>query len=315
MVARYRFMLEPRPPFRLDLTVWALRRRAHNAVDRWDGVHYRRVLALGDTAAEIAVSQVGSAEEPRLAVIVDADRAVREVDRRAIPFLERLLGLDIDLGAFYAFAAADPRLGPLALRFRGFKPPRFTTPFEALINALACQQLSLTVGILLLNRLAQRFGTRVGTGYAFPAPVDLARRRVDSLRALGYSRHKAQAVIDLARAVVKGEVDLDGLAGEDDAAAVKRLRDLRGVGRWSAEYVLLRGLGRTHIFPGDDVGARNNLQRWLRRRLPLDYDSVRRALEPWRPYGGLIYLHLLLDGLTRKSLLPESGPLAERMHE
>jgi DNA-3-methyladenine glycosylase II len=51
----------------------------------------------------------------------------------------------------------------------------------------------------------------------------------------------------------------------NDAGAVTRLLELRGVGRWTAEYVLLRGLGRTHIFPGDDVGARNNLQRWLGR--------------------------------------------------
>ena len=75
------------------------------------------------------------------------------------------------------------------------------------------------------------------------------------------------------------------------------LRRLRGVGRWTAEYVLLRRLGRLHIFPGDDVGARNNLQRWLHLPNPLDYEAVRRTLARWHPYGGLIYFHLLLDRL------------------
>jgi DNA-3-methyladenine glycosylase II len=60
-------------------------------------------------------------------------------------------------------------------------------------------------------------------------------------------------------------IDLEALSDLNDADAVTRLSELRGVGRWTAEYVFLRGLGRTHIFPGDDVGARNNLQRWLGR--------------------------------------------------
>jgi DNA-3-methyladenine glycosylase II len=72
---------------------------------------------------------------------------------------------------------------------------------------------------------------------------------------------------------------------------------LRGVGRWTAEYVLLRGLGRLHVFPGDDVGARNNLQRWLGLLEPFDYDGVQRTLAKWQPFQGLVYLHLLLKAL------------------
>ena len=70
------------------------------------------------------------------------------------------------------------RLGPLALRFRGMKPPRFATVFEGVINAMACQQLTLTLGIRLINRHAVAFGTTFGEGneavHAFPRPVDLA---------------------------------------------------------------------------------------------------------------------------------------------
>src|SRR5262249_8966406 len=95
-----------------------------------------------------------------------------------------------------------------------------------------------------------------------------------------------------------GLVDLEALASENDEVALERLSRLRGVGRWSAEYVLLRGLGRLHVFPGDDVGARNNLRRWLETPAPLDYEGVRQALSAWRPYAGLIYLHLLLDRLA-----------------
>lgn len=80
----------------------------------------------------------------------------------------------------------------------------------------------------------------------------------------------------------------------DNQAALKLLGALPGIGRWTAEYVLLRGLGRLNVFSGDDVGARNNLARFLGRRKPLDYESVGRAVAKWQPYAGLIYFHLLL---------------------
>jgi DNA-3-methyladenine glycosylase II len=59
-----------------------------------------------------------------------------------------------------------------------------------------------------------------------------------------------------------------------DPTATDRLTSLRGIGRWTAEYVLLRGLGRLHVFPGDDVGAHNKLRRLFGIDMPLDHDSV-----------------------------------------
>jgi len=139
--------------------------------------------------------------------------------------------------------------------------------------------------------------------YAFPRPDDVARCRLDSLRRRGFSRQKARALLELARAIVEEHLDLEGLAALDDEAAVVRLLQIKGVGRWTAEYVLLRGLGRLHIFPGDDVGARKALGHLLGRRKPLDYPGVRRALAPWKPYAGLVYFHMLLDGLARAGYL------------
>jgi len=97
---------------------------------------------------------------------------------------------------------------------------------------------------------------------------------------------------------MRGTFDPAKLAHLENREAVERLEQLRGVGRWTAEYVLLRGLGRTDVFPGDDVGARNNLGSWLDLRDPLDYNSVNQVLAKWRPYAGLLYFHLLLNKLS-----------------
>jgi DNA-3-methyladenine glycosylase II len=179
--------------------------------------------------------------------------------------------------------------------------------FEAVVNAFACQQLSLEVGLELLNRLATSTGPRFGTSsdshYAFPRPLDMARLPPEKYRAIGFSHQKTRALLALARAIVRRELDLESIAGENDSAVRQRLLELRGVGRWTSEYVLLRGLGRLHEFPGDDVSAQKRLARWLRRSRPLDYAGVRRAVERWQPYAGLVYFHLLLDGLSQAGAL------------
>lgn len=301
------FTLDPVAPFRLDFSVWTLRRRPENAVDRWDGERYQRTLTVAECTIEVTVTQVDSPEHPRLHITGTGVRLVPGLEEPLRATLERLLGLQIDLAAFYQFAAADPQLRPLVAHFRGMKPPRFLTVFEALVNGIACQQITLIQGIHLLNRLAERYGATAdeqeGSAHAFPEPANLARLEPEMLRPLGFSHQKAQAIITLARALTEGQIDLEELVDVDDATAEAQLRELRGVGRWTAEYVLLRGLGRVHIFPGDDVGARNHLQQWLHLEGPLTYMSVRQSLARWQEYGGLIYFHLLLDRLAEAGYL------------
>jgi DNA-3-methyladenine glycosylase II len=206
------------------------------------------------------------------------------------------------LSAWYDMANRDPRLRRLAETFRGVKPPRFPTIFETLVNAFACQQLSLEACLTLVNRLAMTSGTSFGipsaAAHAFPQPEEMAQLAPERLRAIGFSRQKALALLELAGAISAHELNLEPLAREGDDAIGWQLLELRGVGRWTAEYALLRGFGRLHVFPGDDVGARKKLAQWLGRAKPLDYTSVARAVAPWQPYAGLVYFHLLLDGLS-----------------
>ncbi|HWV47105.1 MAG TPA: hypothetical protein VN039_13980 [Nitrospira sp.] len=294
------FILRPVQPFRLDLTVWTLRRRPNNMMDRWEEGVYRRTLVVDAMPVQVAVTQQNSTLAVTVAGVGLSSRTQADVTAA----LERLLGLRIDLRTFYRLASQETKLHQLAKRFLGMKPPRFPSVFEALVNAIACQQLSVTVGITLLNRLTERYGLGSRSeDRAFPRPDDLSKVDVQALRALGYSRSKGQAVIEAARAMRESALDPDSFATMDDTETINRLMELRGVGRWTAEYTLLRGLGRIHQFPGDDVGAQKSLQRWLQLKRPPDYDHVRRVLRKWRPYAGLIYFHLLLDGLDRRGWL------------
>jgi DNA-3-methyladenine glycosylase II len=148
--------------------------------------------------------------------------------------------------------------------------------FEALANAIACQQMSLSVGILLLSRITENFGVAVegtaGIAHAFPQPEDLADLELTAFRQLGFNCQRALAYRPGAH-LRRRTSRFGSAAGLNDKATTERLLELRWVGRWSAKYVLLRGLGRLNVYPGDDVGARNNLKCWpkplLRQRLKL----------------------------------------------
>lgn len=362
------FLLHPAPPFRLDLTVWTLRRRPENILDRWDGLTYRRALSLqtktGPRIIEFAAEQIGPPARPRLRVTLETGQSSAEIEAALRSTLDRMLGLNIDLRDFYSFSAKHRQFRPLIAEFAGFKPPRYPTVFEALLNAISCQQVSLNVGIMILNRLVQNFGCpapqntrgrninrRQGTafpeerraaappkaptsgvltsevldsndkdtyqtassggqtlhacppGRACPSPADLASLPTGALRSLGYSQNKERAILELSAAVASGELNLESLSELKDSDALEKLLSIRGVGRWSAEYALLRGLGRLNIFPGDDVGGWNNLQKHLRLRSRPDYEKTRKLLAPWKNYAGLLYFHFLLGGLRARGLL------------
>ena len=305
MLEHISFQVKPVMPFRLDLTVWALRRRANNIVDRWDGMTYRRLLALGGSTVAIAVTETGLPEDQVLNIEAEYSGLSSEV-KSLETIVKRTLGTQKDLSGFYQVSVHDEQLAPLVKRFRGLKPPCFPTLFEAVVNGIACQQITLTLSIHLLNRLATNYGMSFREGgtnvYAFPRPEDLAGLESGDLRRLGLSHNKARAIIELARMITDKSLILEDLENLGDETVIMRLCRLRGLGRWTAHYVMLRGLGRINLFPIDDMGARKNLQRWLKLREPMAYEDVRRILSKWEPYSGLLYFHLLLDRLSRDGI-------------
>jgi DNA-3-methyladenine glycosylase II len=301
------FLVQPLAPFRLDLTVWALRRRASNRIDQWDGTTYTRVLLLDGHPVKVTVSQQHPMTHPRLLVTVVSPFPLAQLCARVSSILQRMLGCATDVTAFYSLAQGDHHLSTLAQRFRGLKPPRFPSLFEAFLNAYACQQVSLDVGILLLNRLTEAYGETVAehqeAGYAFPEPEALATAAPASLRALGFSYQKARAVTELAALLARGQKDVSLFETMSNQEVCQSVLPLRGVGRWTAEYVLLRGLGRIDTFPGDDVGAQKNLRMLLSLDERPTYERIKELTAPWHPYAGFVYFHLLLEKLFQKGFL------------
>jgi len=300
MVYEENFTLSVIPPLRLDLTAWALRRRQKNLMDRWDKKQYQRVLVVHENAVQVTVAQK---EETKLSVTIRSNEEVSGIQGVVKEMLIKILGTEKNLESFYQLSKMNKHLKLLTEKFRGVKPPRFSTIFEALVNAIACQQITLDLGILLLNRLSKNYGKQFADQHAFPRPEDLADISEKELKSLGFSYQKARAIIELSKALVYKELSFEDVEILQNDEVVSLLMAIRGIGRWSAEYVLLRGLGRIDTFPGDDVGAQKNLMLLLNLPKRPTYDEIKVLTNPWKPYAGFIYFHLLLDKLQKKNLL------------
>jgi DNA-3-methyladenine glycosylase II len=190
------------------MSVRALRRRPDNIIDRWDDPSYQSVMVYDGKPVEVEVTQEGASGKPVLHVIATSERIVPGLKSALTHALERMLGLRIDLSKFYDFVKEEKKLYELSRRFLGLKPPRFFNRYEALANSFACQQLSLIVGIVLLNRLAMRCGLPFEKGgatvYTFPQPERVARLHPGTFRKMGFSRRKGRALAELSQGGLSG---------------------------------------------------------------------------------------------------------------
>jgi DNA-3-methyladenine glycosylase II len=177
---------------------------------------------------------------------------VEPLDDVTRPMVLQLLGAPFDLPAFYAWAAEDPVLAPIAARLRGFRPPLQPDPFEALVTSITAQQVSLFAAVAIRNRLVERFGEPVGEAWAFPPRARIADAGEQALVDVGFTRRKAEYAVGLARS----DLDLDGLATLEDDAVRARITEVRGLGPWTAEWFLARHLARPYAWPAGDLALR-----------------------------------------------------------
>lgn len=294
--------------FRLDSTVWVLKRRPKNIIDYWDGKTYKRVLEIGGQLFLVIISQIDKSPKPKLKIILKSPKIISKSQLTHIrQIIIKIFGLEINLSPFYALTRSEPLIDDIAQHFLGMRPTRYPTLFEALVNAIACQQVSLDAGIAVLNRLITNYGEQFihqsKIYYLFPQPADLITVSDSDFKKLGFSYQKTKAIRSLAYGIVNGDIDLGSLETMSNQQAKNSLQSFHGIGRWSAEYVLLRGLGRLDIFPGDDVGGQNNLQQILGLDNRPDYEVLNSKITKWHPFEGLIYFLLLLNKLYSKRII------------
>src|SRR4030095_2497063 len=296
-------LLDVPGPLDLARTLSRFQTWGEDPVNRLSEGVFPRGVRVGARWHGYELRWTGGAADTRVIVAVPGARRL-EILAAAVAEARRICGADLDLEAFYRAAKEDPVLGELAPRLHGLRPTLMPEPFEMLVGAICAQQVNLTFAFALRAALVRRYGTviRVGgeTLYAFPEPAALARARVRELRRMKFSGRKAEYIIGLARRIDEGELDLVALSARTNEEIIEALTAVRGLGRWTAEWFLARGLGRGDVCPAGDLAVRKAFAHFYNRGRDLSERAIRRRAARWGAHQNLA-VHYLLAGqrLTR----------------
>jgi DNA-3-methyladenine glycosylase II len=200
-----------------------------------------------------------------------------------------LLGLPFDLDAFRRWAARDAELGRIAKALPGFRPTLSPDPFEALVIAITTQQISLHAAAAIRANFVERFGVRHDQAWAFPTRERVREARPSHFTVLGFSRSKAEYVLELAHS----DLDLETLAACSDDEVIEALTAIRGLGRWTADWFLARHLARSRAWPAGDLGVRKAVSTFYAAGRPLSIEEVRHMGERFAPFENLSAQFLL----------------------
>jgi DNA-3-methyladenine glycosylase II len=286
-------------PLDVAATLARYHRWGEDPTTRVDGDVLRRVLRLGERLLPYEVRAAGGVDDARLTITISRDGA--EVERAVMAEVRRLYGLDFDLVGFYRMAKADAALAPLVEPLYGMRPTLAATPLEMLIGSISAQQVNLSFAFACRARLVRRWGTPVATAggevWAFPTPASLAAARLREYRALKFSTRKGEYIRDVARGLVRGTLDLDGLMTAPSADVIATLTALRGLGRWTADWFLARCCGRGDICPAGDLAVRKAFEHhYARRGRTLSEEGIRRRARVWGAHQN-VAVHYLLAGM------------------
>lgn len=296
-----RFELDPLGPYSLSASARFLEgfAPAHYEGEGTDHLRFAFVadgLDHGEHVAGAFVNSEGSK------VVVDTyGEAAPETVRDQV---ERVLSLDVDGGRFREVGERDPLVRKLQERYPGLRPVCFYSPYEAAAWAIIGNRIRIVQAAKIKARMAEELGSpvqvRAKKDYAFPVPSRLLR--LDGFP--GLSERKVRYLRSLARAALEGNLEAPYLRSLPAKDALTKLKELPGIGDFSAELVLLRGAGVPDRLPIHEPRLARAVAMAYGLKEPPTAEELADISEGWRPYRTWVALHL------RTMLEDETGDIA-----
>ena len=286
---RLTVFIKPVPPFNFELTAgyhtYFQNRYGTDTME--DGV-YRRLIDLDDKLVLASVRSIGTLEAPELALELQGSELSPDDVESATDRVSWLLGVDQGLAPFYELGRADQAMAGLVEQFYGLHLPHTASVFEALVLAVLGQQISTNVARIIRTLLIETFGPSAEfdgeTYYAFPRPASIWASSPAELHTMKLTQRKSEYVHGLAGSALDPEMGLECLEELTDREIVEKLVALRGVGMWTAQWVLIRAVGRPDALPLGDLALRRVVSRLFMDGEDVNDAKVEEIAQRWSPY-------------------------------
>ena len=271
-----------RPPYDVDAMLAFFRTRAIEGVESIGERHLSRTIAIDAAGQRHAGWMTASFDEEHCQVVLRVSDTLHGV----LPLLIRRVRAAFDLDADPQ--AINARLHGSFPRGDGLRVPGTLSGYELAVRAVLGQQITVAAARTLAQRLVHRFGTPVATPdpslhHLFPAPEILAAAEGDALGQIGIVRQRQAAIVAIARAVAEGRIALH--PGADVHATTTALKELPGIGDWTAQYIAMRALRWPDAFPAGDVALHKAMGVQQMRQPAREAEAASQAWKPWRSYA------------------------------
>jgi DNA-3-methyladenine glycosylase II len=239
------------------------------------------------------VLKIHKSDKNNLCIDFLTPRPKKSIRAMVAKYVWQWFDLETNLKPFYRMAKEDPILKHIAKKFYGLRILVIHDLFEALCWAIIGQQINLEFAYTLKQRFVETFGEKFfyeeKIFYLFPTPQSISQQAVTDLKGLQFTGKKSEYIIELARKITNEELTKNALRNDDHfETARKKLIALRGVGKWTVDYVCLRCLKDPTAFPVDDIGLQNAVKQQLGLNEKPTVDSTLRyaaGWENWQAYA------------------------------
>jgi AraC family transcriptional regulator of adaptative response / DNA-3-methyladenine glycosylase II len=280
-------LLPYKPPYDWEAMLGFLKARAISGLEEVTDECYSRVIEVDELTGSIHITHAPQYSSLQVTVRLPRLNALPTIIAR----VRRQFDLGAEPTAIAAALSTDPILAPLVSDRPGLRVPGAWDGFEIAIRAVLGQQITVKAATRLAARLVSTLGTPIreplgstGLTHVFPRPEKFD---VDILAALGMPRARAATLAAVA-AAARSDLHLFD-PRRDLAEAVASLRELAGIGEWTAQYIAMRALGESDAFLAGDVGVRRQLAKYETQR---SVPKLLERAEPWRPWRAYATLHL-----------------------
>jgi len=290
--------ITPKSPFNFELSV-KIFSNGDSQIQRYEKGFYWQLIWLNNKLVLITVRSLGSVDKPELSVSIKPDNELNKKDRvLARKILTLIFNLDFDLKYFYEDMHEDSIMSKLILKLLGLNSHTTPTFFEAIVSSIIEQQISLKAARSIETKMIKEFGNILQldgeTYYSFPTPETLSNLEKEDLRGSGLSFRKAEYVTGLSKSIEENKLDLNELKTKSTSEIISELLKIRGIGVWTAELAVIRGIHRLVALPADDIGLRRVVSHYYNNYEPISADELRRIAKGWGKWSGLAAFYLVV---------------------
>jgi DNA-3-methyladenine glycosylase II len=293
------------PPFDFDLSL-RLFSGGDKQIRKYEERKFWQVVRIDGKLVLVTLEALGTVDKPEVSAMLESDQPLSADDeQRIIASVNTLVGAEFGLEPFYTDAKKDRILADIIHKLRGLKIPSAVTVFEALIDSIIEQQISLNVAHVLQANLIRTFGDSLsldtGVYYGYPTPKKLASIRIEQIRKCGLSTRKAEYTRDISTMVNEGKLNLEAFKRYKDVnRIIEELDNIKGIGIWTAELTIVRGMQKYEAIPADDLGLRRTISHFYCKDRKITGDEARRIAEKWGKWKGLASFYLIVADMLQQ---------------